>query len=381
MASPSRVWAFSRTSSSSRAACQVARSTTGGLPERFLLALPGVVVMVSSVESRAGQRRTTSYDGHQNRRATRPELIAPGGALGRACTDHLGPTSSPTRSEMALLYCQTFRCLLSSQRTSKPWPSSRVSGYLPWKWTIDEPGSGHLGRSELGAPGGPIHRDRHPGGGGPRLVHRQARRDALVREEAPAGADDHREHKQVEAVDEVVVEQESDEGAAAVHLELAPFAVLELPDSGGEVALEHRGVGPLRVLEGGRGDVLGQRVEAVRHRVVRIGGLRPGGGEDVVGAPAEEERVHLAEHLVDELASRLVEVGDDPAAPVEAAAAILLRTARALVDAVDRDKRRDDEPHVRPRLAHALAARTSRSLAAKASGWPVWPYSPPRKPP
>src|ERR671923_25610 len=44
IASPSRVCAFSRTSSSSRAACQVARSTTGGLPGRLLLALPGVVV-------------------------------------------------------------------------------------------------------------------------------------------------------------------------------------------------------------------------------------------------------------------------------------------------------------------------------------------------
>src|SRR4029453_11352768 len=33
----------------------------------------------------------TSYDGHQHRHATRPELIAAGGALGRACTDHVGP--------------------------------------------------------------------------------------------------------------------------------------------------------------------------------------------------------------------------------------------------------------------------------------------------
>src|SRR5437879_5251552 len=51
IASPSRVCAFSRTSSSSRAACQVARSTTGGLPGSFLLALPGVVVTVSSAVS------------------------------------------------------------------------------------------------------------------------------------------------------------------------------------------------------------------------------------------------------------------------------------------------------------------------------------------
>ncbi len=42
MASPSRVCAFSRTSSASRAACQVAISTTGGLPGRLRLALAGV---------------------------------------------------------------------------------------------------------------------------------------------------------------------------------------------------------------------------------------------------------------------------------------------------------------------------------------------------
>jgi uncharacterized protein len=58
-----------------------------------------VVVMVSSVVSPAGQHRPTSYDGHQHRRATRPELIAAGGALGRAGTDHVGPTSSQTRSQ------------------------------------------------------------------------------------------------------------------------------------------------------------------------------------------------------------------------------------------------------------------------------------------
>jgi len=46
-----------------------------------VVGLLGVVVMVSSVVSCAGQRRT-SYDGYQNRLATRPELIAAGGALG-----------------------------------------------------------------------------------------------------------------------------------------------------------------------------------------------------------------------------------------------------------------------------------------------------------
>src|SRR4051812_46040024 len=53
IASPSRVWAFSRTRSSSRAACQVARSTTGGRPGTAVVGSSGVVVMVSSTESRA----------------------------------------------------------------------------------------------------------------------------------------------------------------------------------------------------------------------------------------------------------------------------------------------------------------------------------------
>src|SRR5918993_4252465 len=123
-----------------------------------------------------------------------------------------------------------------------------IAGLPGVNWTSDEPPSAHLGRSVLGAPGRAVDRDRHPGGRGPRLVQRQARRDALVREEAPAGADDHREHQQVEAVDEVVVEQESDEGAAAVHLELAPLAGLELPGSGGHDVFGELGVCPLRVL-------------------------------------------------------------------------------------------------------------------------------------
>jgi hypothetical protein len=55
------------------------RSTTGGRPGNAVVGSFGVVVMVSSVVSRAGQRRTTSYDAHQNRLPTRPKLIAAGG--------------------------------------------------------------------------------------------------------------------------------------------------------------------------------------------------------------------------------------------------------------------------------------------------------------
>ncbi len=81
------------------AACQVARSTTGGRPGSAVVGSFGVVVMVSSVVSRAGQYRATSYDGHQNRRVTRPELIAAGAPSAEPGTDHVGLTSSQTRSQ------------------------------------------------------------------------------------------------------------------------------------------------------------------------------------------------------------------------------------------------------------------------------------------
>ncbi|GAA3369092.1 hypothetical protein GCM10017744_087730 [Streptomyces antimycoticus] len=59
----------------------------GGRPGSAVVGLSGAVVMVSSEVSRTGQRRTASYDGHQNRLASRPELIAAPRALGRARTE------------------------------------------------------------------------------------------------------------------------------------------------------------------------------------------------------------------------------------------------------------------------------------------------------
>ena len=70
-ASPSRVCAFSRTRSSFRAACQVARSTTGGRPGSAVVGFLGVVVMASSVGSRAGPRRPASRDTRTDRRPGR----------------------------------------------------------------------------------------------------------------------------------------------------------------------------------------------------------------------------------------------------------------------------------------------------------------------
>src|SRR3954463_16264046 len=70
MTSPSRVWAFSRTSSSSRAACQVARSTTGGRPGRAVVGCAVVgcgVVMPAQTGTWSGTHRRVTTPRAGNR--------------------------------------------------------------------------------------------------------------------------------------------------------------------------------------------------------------------------------------------------------------------------------------------------------------------------
>jgi hypothetical protein len=83
-------------------------------------------------------------------------------------------------------------------------------------------------------------------------------------------ADDHRADEQAELVEELVLEQPPDQGAAAVHLQLAPRPGLELTDGRREVAGEDGRAGPLRVGEGVRPDVLGLRVQGTDDRVLQI---------------------------------------------------------------------------------------------------------------
>src|SRR5690606_40673094 len=80
MASPSWVWAFSRTRSSSRAACQVAMSTTGGRPVFAVVESFGVVAMLFSVVSgqRCATRDADSPHGQNSSAACRYVSPAPG---------------------------------------------------------------------------------------------------------------------------------------------------------------------------------------------------------------------------------------------------------------------------------------------------------------
>src|SRR3954464_5253636 len=66
-----------------------------------------------------------------------------------------------------------------------------------------------------------IGRDVGAGRRRPRRLQLQPGIEATLRKEALAGADDDREHEQVQPVDELVLQQEPQEPAAAVDLELA----------------------------------------------------------------------------------------------------------------------------------------------------------------
>jgi hypothetical protein len=112
-------------------------------------------------------------------------------------------------------------------------------------------------------PGGPVGLDRHPAGGGPRSDQLERDVRAGVGEQPRALADDQGVGEQVDLVDEVVGEQPTDQGAAAVHLQLPFLLGFQLADGGRDVTGEDGRVRPLRVGERGRCDVLGLGVQGV----------------------------------------------------------------------------------------------------------------------
>src|SRR5712692_2181533 len=77
-----------------------------------------------------------------------------------------------------------------------------------------------------------------------------------------------------------------------------------------------------------------------------MGHRSPGAGEDLVRPPAKEERGRAAVDLVEIVPGFGVEKWYGPSAALEAAAAILVRSAQPLHHAVHRDVGRGRQPHV-----------------------------------
>src|SRR5205807_1975316 len=161
---------------------------------------------------------------------------------------------------------------------------------------------------------------------------------AGVGEQARALADNHGEGEQGYLVHKLVVEQPADQSAAALHLQLASRLGFQLADGGRDVTGEDGRVRPPRFSERGRCDVLRLTVQSGPDRAIaRIVPRSPGAGEDLVGPPAEQERVGALEDLVHDRPGFVVEVG--PSAALEYAALVLVRPAGPLHHSVNGDLR------------------------------------------
>src|SRR5437867_9604113 len=168
-----------------------------------------------------------------------------------------------------------------------------------------------------------------------------------IREEPRALADDHGIDDEVELVDQVIGEQPSEEDTAAGHKQVALLLRLQITDGQGDVARQDSRARPLRVGEGARCHVLGPVVQCGADRACGHFGYRsPGAGEDLVRPTAEKERGCTAVDLIEIVRCFGVDKGRCPSAAIEAATAILARSAQSLHYAVHRDVGRRRQPHV-----------------------------------
>ena len=207
--------------------------------------------------------------------------------------------------------------------------------------------SNRSGRCVRRAPSRPIGLDGYAPRSGPRGDQFERGVRTGIGEQSCALADDDGIGDQAQLVDQVVGEQPSDEDTAAGHQQFAVLLRLQITDGLGDVADQDTRARPLRVGEAGRYNVLGPAVQRGANRARHhIGERPPGSGEDLVRPPAEQKRGRGAVDLVDMVPGFGIDKWNDPSAAVEAAPAILVRSAQPLHHAVHRDVRRRRQPHV-----------------------------------
>src|SRR5215208_2261702 len=233
-------------------------------------------------------------------------------------------------------------------------------------------------RAVLRAAGGPVDLEDHPAGGGPRFEQFERYVRAVVGEQPRALADDQGVGKQVDLVDEVVVEQPPDQGAAAVHLQLASRLGLKFCNGGRDVTGKDGRVRPPRVGERARRDVLRPRVQGRCYGVVALICHRsPVGGKDLVGPSAEQERVGALVDLVHERRALVVEERHGPSAALESAPAVLVMAAEPLHHAVDGDVGGGRQLHGRGSLPRWLGPHRLRRTPPRCRSKPECGRPPP----
>ena len=137
-----------------------------------------------------------------------------------------------------------------------------------------------------------------------------------------------------------------------MHLQLTrPFG-LQLADRRREITGQDGRVRPARFGERVRCDVLGRLIQGHADRVgAPLFDCPPVAGEDLVGPPAEQERVGALVGLVDERQGLAVEHPHGPSAALESAPAVFIRRAAvSLHHSIDGDLRHGRQFHDRGSL-------------------------------
>lgn len=163
-----------------------------------------------------------------------------------------------------------------------------------------------------------------------------------------------------------------------MHLQLAFPRDPQVREGGREVVGEDCGVDPRRVGERGRRYVFGLGVQRRRDGViVRIDHRSPVSGEDLVGVPAEQERVGALVDPVQKRRGLVVVQRHGPSTAFEPAPTVLVRGTESLHHAVDGDPRGGGEPHdrgpflLRGTVGNAFGSRPPRETSPARAVFPM----------
>src|SRR6266568_905625 len=231
---------------------------------------------------------------------------------------------------------------------------SNVGASWPYAGTGRSSGASPPSRASVGcilrAPRRPIDLDRYALREGSRFDQVKCHVRAGVGEQPRALTDDHGADEQGDLVDQLVVEEPADQVAAAVYLQIASRLGFQLADGRREVTGADGRVRPLRIGERVRCDVLGPCVQGIRDGAAARIHYSPVAGEELVGAPAEQERVGALVHLVDERHGLAVEQWPGPSAALESGVEVRMPPPVSLHHAVDGDLRGGRQFHDRGSL-------------------------------
>ena len=154
-----------------------------------------------------------------------------------------------------------------------------------------------------------------------------------------------------------------------MHLQLRPVSLLERRDALGRVSLDQDRRAPIQRGTAPRADVLRGVVQRLAAGLLR--GVRPVRAEDLVGPASEQHVERVVELLGLDLAHQVVPVVHRPAAVCEAAAVVLLGSARGLHDPVEGQEGGHDQLPHRPSPSDRIEGLRRASRASSSAPCPA----------